>query len=64
MSARQHIYRVDGTRLVESTGAQLYFKHIPGQGHYWKWRDAARFELWSLDADGPPRAGSCAPGRR
>ena len=52
MGARQHIYRVDGTRLIESTGAKLYFKHIPGQGHYWKWADAARFELWSLDGEG------------
>jgi hypothetical protein len=52
MSARQHIYRWDGTRLVVKTGAHLYFKFIPGQGHYWKWQDAARFELWSLNADG------------
>ena len=52
MSARQHIYRVDGTQLVVKTGAELYWKYIPGQGHYWKFRDAARFELWSLDAEG------------
>jgi hypothetical protein len=52
MSARQHIYRVDGSRLVARTGARLYFKHIPGQGHYWKWEDAARFELWSVDSGG------------
>lgn len=50
MSARQHIYRTDGSQLVAKTGAELYFKYIPGQGHYWKMRDAARFELWSLDA--------------
>jgi hypothetical protein len=52
MSARQHIYRFDGSRLIARTGAQLYFKHIPGQGHYWKWADAARFELWSVDDAG------------
>jgi hypothetical protein len=52
MSARQHIYRWDGSRLVVKTGARLYFKYIPGQGHYWKWQDAARFELWSLNPDG------------
>jgi hypothetical protein len=52
MTARQHIYRWDGSRLIARTGAQLYFKYIPGQGHYWKWADAARFELWSLNADG------------
>jgi hypothetical protein len=52
MSARQHIYRVNGSQLVVRTGAELYFKYIPGQGHYWKMRDAARFELWSLDDQG------------
>lgn len=52
MSARQHIYRVDGSQLVVKTGAELYWKYIPGQGHYWKFRDAARFELWSVDSTG------------
>ena len=52
MRARQHIYRLDGSRLIERTGARLEFKHIPGQGPYWKWADAARFELWSLDSTG------------
>ncbi len=52
MSARQHIYRVDGSQLVSDTGAELYFKYIPGQGHYWKFVDAARFELWSVDRKG------------
>jgi hypothetical protein len=52
MAARQHIYRVNGTRLIAETGAELYFKFIPGQGHYWKFRDAAQFELWSVDPEG------------
>jgi hypothetical protein len=52
MSARQHIYRVDGSQLIAKTGAELYWKYIPGQGHYWKFRDAARFELWSVDSTG------------
>jgi hypothetical protein len=52
MSARQHIYRQDGSRLIERTGARLFFKYVEGQGHYWKWADAARFELWSLQPDG------------
>jgi hypothetical protein len=52
MMARQHILRVDGSQLVLKTGAELYWKFIPGQGHYWKFRDAARFELWSLDSTG------------
>jgi hypothetical protein len=52
MRARQHIYRLDGSRLIERTGAELEFKHIPGQGPYWKWARAARFELWSVDGAG------------
>jgi hypothetical protein len=52
MHARQHIYRVDGSHLIVKTGAELYWKFIPGQGHYWKFRDAARFELWSVDPSG------------
>jgi hypothetical protein len=30
----------------------IYWKAIPGQGHYWKYWRAARFELWTLNADG------------
>jgi hypothetical protein len=52
MEARQHIYRVDGSQKVVETGAELYFYFIPGQGRYWKFHQAARFELWSLDAEG------------
>ena len=52
MLARQHIYRQDGSRKIVRTGARLEFKHIPGQGPYWKWAHAARFELWSLDPEG------------
>jgi hypothetical protein len=52
MRARQHIYRVDGSRLIVRTRATLRFKYIPGQGPYWKWQDAARFELWSVDGEG------------
>ena len=52
MSAHQRILRRDGTRLSVRTGARLVFKLIPGQGRYWKFRHAARFELWSLDAAG------------
>ena len=52
MKARQHILRKNGSELVERTGAELYWKYIPGQGHYWKFKDAARFELWSVDSTG------------
>ena len=52
MKARQHIYRVDGSQMVVDTGGELYFYFIPGQGRYWKFHQAARFELWSLDGEG------------
>jgi hypothetical protein len=52
MRARQHIYRWNGSRLIARTGAELEHKWIPGQGAYWKWADAARFELWSVDSEG------------
>jgi hypothetical protein len=52
MRARQHIYRLDGSRLIADTGARLEFKHVEGQGPYWKWSHAARFELWSIDSAG------------
>ena len=38
--------------MTYGTGARLAFKFIPGQGRYWKFRDAAKFELWELNADG------------
>ncbi len=38
------------------TGAKLAFKFVPGQGRYWKFRDAAQFELWDLDARRRPHA--------
>jgi hypothetical protein len=52
MEARQRISTEEKRRLTYGTGAKLAFKFIPGQGRYWKFRDAARFELWELDRDG------------
>jgi hypothetical protein len=52
MDARQKIHTDDGRRRTYATGAKMAFKFIPGQGRYWKFADAARFELWELDADG------------
>ena len=52
MDARQKIHTDAKRRLTYATGAKLAFKFIPGQGRYWKFRDAARFELWELNADG------------
>lgn len=51
MGVTQRIYGYDGRRYAfPSPGARIVLKHIPGQGPYWKFENAARFELWSLDA--------------
>ncbi len=51
MRARQVIANAAGVRRRFETGAELYFKSVPSRGgSYWKWQNAARFELWSLDA--------------
>jgi hypothetical protein len=42
--------RAGGVRNYPSPG-HLAFKFIPGQGSYWKFRNAARFEIWSLDSE-------------
>jgi hypothetical protein len=52
MRGRQRIYRRSGGRIGISTGARLFFKQIAGQGRYWKYLHAARFELWRLDSQG------------
>ena len=52
MAARQRVEKRGGGRAGFDTGAKLAFKRVPGQGRYWKFRDAARFELWRLDEDG------------
>ena len=52
MVAVQRVRKKGGDKAEFRTKARLRFKKIPGQGRYWKWVDAARFELWSLDRDG------------
>lgn len=52
MKAVQRIHKSGGGRASFRTGAELAFKLIPGQGHYWKYRNAARFELWLLTKTG------------
>jgi Lysyl oxidase len=52
MRARQRILRRGGGRLGVSTGARLQFKYAHLQRYWWKFYDAARFELWRLDARG------------
>src|SRR3954451_4073059 len=54
MSAVQRIYKRGGGWITVRTGARLGFKAIPGQYRYWKLRNAARFELWSVDSGGRP----------
>jgi hypothetical protein len=41
-----------GKRVFFPMAGWVYWKAIPGQGHYWKYWRAARFELWTLDPDG------------
>jgi Lysyl oxidase len=51
MHARQVIANAARQRRRFETGAELYFKSVPSRGgSYWKFQNAARFELWSLDA--------------
>ncbi len=52
MSVRQAIHNVAGKRKLFETDGLIVFYDIPGQGPYWKFEEAARFELWSLDANG------------
>lgn len=50
MHARQVIADASGFRRRFETGAELYFKSVPSRGgSYWKFQDAARFELWAID---------------
>jgi hypothetical protein len=56
MRAAQRIYGFNRRRYsFASPRARVVFKHIPygpGAGSYWKFENAARFELWSLKDDG------------
>jgi hypothetical protein len=56
MRAAQRIYGFNRRRYsFASPKARVVFKHIPygpAAGSYWKFENAARFELWSLDDDG------------
>lgn len=52
MRARQIIFTSHGSVTRSTRGGKIVWKAIPGQGHYWKFQDAARFELWTL---GPNR---------
>ena len=54
MDADQRIRLRSGGRRTVKTPAFLGFKNIPGQGGYWKYKDAALFEIWTLDANDNP----------
>ena len=59
MTVSQQIQRPGGTFATFPTQALLGFKLVSGRRYgftypdfsYWKFRDAARFQLWSLDAE-------------
>lgn len=53
MNARQVIADGAGVRRRYVTGARLEYTSVPSRGgDYWKFADAARFELWRVDAEG------------
>jgi len=52
MKGRQRIYKRGGGRIGINTGARLEFKFAHQHRYWWKFHDAARFELWRLDAEG------------
>jgi lysyl oxidase len=51
MRVNQRIHRRGGGKLSIRTEGRLAFYPIPGQYRYWKFRDAARFEIWSVDQE-------------
>ena len=52
MLARQRILTRDGRRIDVDTGARLEFKFAHQARYWWKFYNAARFELWRVDGDG------------
>ncbi len=53
MAARQVIRRRGAAPLIVSDAGEIYFKFVDRRrGSYWKYAQAARFELWSLDQEG------------
>ena len=52
MRAYQRIYARNGGRIDVNTGARLQFKFAHQKRYWWKFRNAARFELWRVDGSG------------
>jgi hypothetical protein len=51
MRVRQRIYTTHGGHVTIPSPGAIVFKHIPGQGGYWKFVNAARCELWTMSRD-------------
>lgn len=49
MRAVQYVHREKNrvSKRVPGNAGHIIFKAIPGQGRYWKFQNAARFELWT-----------------
>jgi hypothetical protein len=52
MRARQRIYKRDGSRIGVTTDGRLQFKFAHLSRYWWKFYNAARFELWRVDERG------------
>lgn len=52
MRVNQRIHRRGGGKLTVRTTGRLAFYPVPGQYRYWKFRDAARFEIWAVAGSG------------
>jgi hypothetical protein len=52
MRARQRIHTRDGGRIGVATGGRLQFKFAHLSRFWWKFYNAARFELWRVDSSG------------
>ncbi len=52
MRAHQRIHTRDGGRIAVETGARLQFKFAHQSRYWWKFYNAARFELWRVDDAG------------
>ena len=62
--APAHLQARTAGRIGVSTGARLQFKFAHQQRYWWKFHNAARFELWRLDAAGQAHAAGARPARR
>lgn len=52
MLAHQVIYRRGGGKVHRDPTGHLHFHPVPYQGSYWKYENAAHFELWRLGRNG------------